>query len=92
MADEQIARRVVIHGRVQGVFFRDTMRRVAMEAGVSGWARNADDGTVVAVVEGRAEAVDRVVEFAHRGPERAQVEHVDVAEAPVEGLSGFRVL
>ena len=91
MTDATIARRLVIHGRVQGVFFRDTMRRVAEEAGVGGWARNSDQGTVVAFLEGPAASVERVVEFARRGPERARVERVEVAEARVEGRSGFEV-
>ena len=91
MAGDAIARRLVIHGRVQGVFFRDTLRRVAEDAGVSGWASNREDGAVEAVVEGPAEGVERVVEFAHRGPSRAKVERVEVSEAPVEGLSGFQI-
>lgn len=91
MAEEVIARRLVIHGRVQGVFFRDTMRRVANEAGVSGWAENSNEGTVVAHLEGPGEGVEWVEEFAHRGPERARVERVEVEEAAVQGLTGFEV-
>ncbi|HET9719327.1 MAG TPA: acylphosphatase [Solirubrobacteraceae bacterium] len=91
MADEAIARRLVIHGRVQGVFFRDTMRRVAREAGVSGWACNSAHGTVEALLEGPPHAVEQVLEFARRGPERARVERVDIDEAPVAGLTGFEV-
>jgi acylphosphatase len=91
MADHPVARRLVIHGRVQGVFFRDTLRRVAEGAGVSGWASNRDDGAVEAFVEGPAEGVERVVEFAHRGPRRAGVERVEVDEARVQGLTGFQI-
>ncbi len=91
MADEAVARRVVVHGRVQGVFFRDTMRRVALGAGVSGWATNSRDGTVEAHLEGPAEGVERVVEFARDGPERAVVERVDVNEVGVLGLTGFEI-
>jgi acylphosphatase len=91
MVDETIARRLVIHGRVQGVFFRDTMRRVAEEAGVSGWATNSNDGTVEAHVEGSPQGVERVLEFARRGPDRARVERVDVEEADVQGLGGFEI-
>jgi acylphosphatase len=84
-------RRVVVHGRVQGVFFRDTTRRLALEHGVSGWARNTWEGTVEAVFEGRPEAVERLVEFAHRGPSGAHVERVEVFEEDEEGLSGFAI-
>jgi acylphosphatase len=80
----------VIHGRVQGVFFRDTTRRRAAERGVSGWVRNNRDGTVEAVFEGEADAVDAMVRFAHEGPRGAIVERVDVIEEDPEGQSGFR--
>ena len=84
-------RRVVVHGRVQGVFFRETTRRLAQEAGVAGWVRNTWEGTVEAAFEGPPEAVERLVAFAHRGPEGARVERVDVFEEDEEGLTGFRV-
>jgi acylphosphatase len=81
----------VIHGRVQGVFFRDTTRRRAAERGVSGWVRNNPDGTVEAAFEGEADAVDAMVRFAHEGPRGAIVERVEVTEEDPEGLSGFGV-
>jgi acylphosphatase len=84
-------RRVVVHGRVQGVFFRDTTRRLALENGVGGWARNTWEGTVEAVFEGPPEAVARLVEFVHRGPSGARVERVDVFEEDEEGISGFSI-
>jgi acylphosphatase len=84
-------RRVVVHGRVQGVFFRDTVRRLALEQSVRGWARNNRDGTVEAVFEGPVEAVDRLVAFARRGPRDALVERVEVFEEDDEGLSGFSI-
>ena len=86
-----VARRVVVHGRVQGVFFRDSARRQAEAAGVSGWAVNRPDGTVEAVFEGEDEAVARLVEFCRRGPRRAEVSRVEVGEQPPEGLSGFTI-
>jgi acylphosphatase len=84
-------RRVVVHGLVQGVFFRDTTRRLALEQGVSGWVRNTWEGTVEAVFEGRPEAVERLVAFARRGPSGALVERVEVFEEDEEGLTGFSV-
>jgi acylphosphatase len=76
---------------VQGVFFRDTLRRLAEQNGVAGWARNTPEGTVEAVLEGEEESVARVVEFAHRGPEGAAVQQVEEHEEAPEGLTGFRI-
>jgi acylphosphatase len=72
---------LVIHGRVQGVFYRDSMRREAQGLSVSGWVRNRSDGTVEAVVQGEPGAVDAIVRWAQRGPSRAQVERVDIEPA-----------
>jgi len=70
--------RLVIHGRVQGVFFRDSMRREAQNLAVAGWVRNRSDGAVEAVVHGEPAAVDALVLWARRGPQRAQVERVEI--------------
>lgn len=84
-------KRIVIHGQVQGVFFRDTARRLAEQHGVAGWARNNWDGTVEAVFEGEPDAVERLVAFAHEGPRGAVVQQVDMHEEDEEGLKGFDV-
>ena len=81
----------MVSGRVQGVFFRDSVRRRAEAVGVAGWARNTEDGTVEAVFEGDRQAVDELVEFCRRGPSRAEVATVEVVEEEPEGLSGFEV-
>jgi acylphosphatase len=86
-----VRRRLVIHGRVQGVFFRDSLRRLAEQHGVFGWARNTWEGTVEAVLEGDEAAVGRIVEFAREGPEGARVEDVDVIAEDPEGLCGFQI-
>jgi acylphosphatase len=86
-----IRRRVVVHGFVQGVLFRDTVRRRAVGAGVAGWVRNNRDGTVEAVFEGDPDAVERLVEVCRRGPSGARVDRVDVLEEEPERLSGFSV-
>lgn len=75
-----VTRHLIIHGRVQGVFFRDTMRREAQSLGVTGWVRNHSDGTVQAVVQGEPANVDAIVRWAQRGPPLAQVERIDIAE------------
>ena len=84
-----IRRRVVVHGLVQGVFFRDTVRRRAEANGVAGWVRNNGDGTVEAVFEGEPAPVQRLVTLCHKGPRGARVDRVDVFEEELEGLSGF---
>jgi acylphosphatase len=86
-----IRRRVVVHGLVQGVFFRDSVRRRAVDSGVSGWVRNTREGTVEAVLEGESGAVAKVVAFCHEGPRGARVESVDVSDEAPEGLSGFAI-
>lgn len=83
--------RVVVSGRVQGVFFRDSIRRLAEQHGVAGWVRNTWDGTVEAVFEGAPDGVDRLVQFCRDGPPGARIENVDVSIETPEGLSDFRV-
>ena len=83
--------RVVVGGRVQGVWYRESCRREAAAAGVAGWVRNNDDGTVEAVLEGEAEGVQRVLDWMRQGPRGAVVESVDArAEEPL-GESSFDV-
>lgn len=77
-----------ISGYVQGVFFRATMQEEALRLGVSGWVRNLPDGRVEFVAEGPLEAVDRLVQWAHRGPPGARVTRVDIAEEPPTGEEG----
>ncbi|MFC7277222.1 acylphosphatase [Paractinoplanes rhizophilus] len=86
-----VRRRVLVSGVVQGVFFRDTCRRVAGQQGVAGWVRNLRDGRVEAVFEGTAENVDRLVAWSRRGPADAEVTGVTVAEEPPEGLTAFEI-
>lgn len=86
-----IRRRVVVHGHVQGVFFRETVRRQAVAHGVAGWVRNARDGTVEAVFEGEAEDVERLVASCHEGPRGARVDRVDVSDEVPEGSAGFSI-
>jgi acylphosphatase len=83
--------RVVVHGRVQGVWFRDSTRREALRLGVGGWVRNREDGTVEAVFEGEDHAVAQMVAWCRLGPPRAVVSTLDVTEEPPEGLSYFSV-
>jgi acylphosphatase len=86
-----IRRRVVVHGLVQGVFFRDTVRRRAVQLGVAGWVRNNWDGTVEAVFEGQPEAVDALVTLCNEGPRGARVDRAEVSEEAPEGLDFFAI-
>jgi acylphosphatase len=89
--DETLARQLIVSGRVQGVFFRDNVRREAQRRGVSGWAANRLDGTVEVVLEGRAPAVGEVIAYCSRGPRGAQVIDVTISDRTPEGLIGFEV-
>ena len=86
-----IRRRVIVHGRVQGVFFRDTVRRMAESRGVAGSVSNRADGAVEAVFEGDEGAVCAMIAFCRQGPPRAEVERTEEHEEEPEGLEGFRV-
>ena len=83
--------RVLISGRVQGVFFRDSCRRQAEQHGVAGWVRNLPDGRVEAVFEGPADQVSRLVDWAHTGPRLAVVANVAIHPEPPEGLAAFHI-
>ncbi len=79
-------------GRVQGVFFRDTTRRRAEGAGVSGSVTNRGDGAVEAVFEGEPEAVEAMIEFVRDGPGRAEVDEIEVVEEDPRSEAGFRIV
>ena len=91
MTQAKERRRVVVHGRVQGVAFRDATRRQASSRGVAGWVTNRSDGAVEAVFEGDPDDVRSLVEFAREGPRAADVDRVDETDEDPEGLSGFDV-
>lgn len=84
-------RRVVVHGRVQGVYFRGSTQERAREVGVNGWVRNRPDGTVEAVFEGSAEQVTKMLDYCREGPSWARVERVEEFEETPEDLRGFGV-
>ena len=82
--NERITRRLVIHGRVQGVGFRWSLCSLADELGLRGWVRNRSDGSVEALVHGSTASVEALTAWAMRGPVAARVERVDVADSCVE--------
>ena len=87
-----IRRRVIVHGFVQGVFFRDSVQRRAVAAGVTGWVRNNRGGTVEAVFEGECSAVEQLVDFTREGPRGARVDRIEVRAEEPEGAEVFRVV
>jgi len=82
---------VVVHGAVQGVFFRAEARQRARSLGLAGWVRNAPDGTVQAVFEGDDERVESMVEWCRRGPRGARVDGIDVAWVEAVHEDGFSI-
>jgi acylphosphatase len=91
VAESPVRRRVRASGRVQNVFFRDSVRQEASSRGVAGWVRNRSDGTAEAVFEGDADAVAALVDYCRAGPGDARVDQLDVETEEPEGLSGFDV-
>lgn len=84
-----IARRLMIHGRVQGVFYRKWAARTATDLGLTGWVRNLAEGSVEAVIEGQQDSVERFVALARQGPAAASVSRIDMEEAEPFGLATF---
>lgn len=88
-------RHLRISGRVQGVGYRDALRRQALARGLAGWVRNRLDGTVEAVLQGDARSVGEVIAWARRGPSAARVDRVDARPAQGESdrpYTGFEML
>lgn len=92
MTADTIARKVVVSGHVQGVFFRDSTRREANRLGVTGWVRNRPDGRVEAWFEGPPDAVERMVRWCSEGPRHASVDDVRGSEARPEGHTRFSIV
>ncbi|AUN94281.1 acylphosphatase [Pseudazoarcus pumilus] len=88
---EPLARHLLIHGKVQGVYYRASAEKEAMRLGLSGWVRNRFSGEVEAVVYGPEADVDAFIDWAREGPPAAEVTRIEIssAEPPDEG---FRVL
>ena len=84
-----VRKRVLVSGRVQGVFFRDSARREAQREGLGGSARNLDDGRVEVVLEGDEAAVDRLIAWCSAGPDHADVDSVEVVDEEPAGTTGF---
>jgi acylphosphatase len=88
---ECVARRAIVRGHVQGVFFRDSTRAEAERRGVAGWVANLRDGSVEAHLEGAPDAVQQVIDFLSSGPPNARVEGVEITEVAPRGFRWFQV-
>ena len=88
---ETVRRRFVVHGRVQGVFFRDSARSKAGALGVTGWISNRSDGAVEAVFDGAPDAVAAMVVWSRQGPRGADVDRLEESEERPEGRTRFEV-
>ncbi len=92
MTETGLCKRVVVRGRVQGVFFRGATQAEARRLGVAGWVRNRRDGSVEALLDGAPEAVESLLDFLRRGPPAARVDALEEATEPrPEGLQGFKI-
>lgn len=87
--NEPVARRLRVHGRVQGVFYRGWTVDTATALGVDGWVRNRLDGTVEAVVVGPEVEVQRLIAACHEGPPAARVDRIEVEDTPGVVARGF---
>jgi len=85
----QVARHLILHGRVQGVFYRDWTVQTARGLGLTGWVRNLPDDTVEALLEGDEGAIARMIDAMHDGPPRARVDRIDQREAQAQGFDSF---
>lgn len=88
--EDRVIRRVVVHGRVQGIGYRAWTEREALLRGIEGWVRNRRDGSVEALFAGPAERVDAMIDACRRGPLLSRVNQVDVQEARATDLSERR--
>ncbi|MFA6297673.1 MAG: acylphosphatase [Nocardioides sp.] len=88
---DSVAREVVVHGRVQGVFFRGSCQREAEQRSLAGWVSNEPDGSVRAWFEGAKAEVDAMCEWCRHGPPSARVQRVDMVNRQPKGLDRFDV-
>ncbi|HEX6182059.1 MAG TPA: acylphosphatase [Chitinophagaceae bacterium] len=86
-----ICKRITVIGKVQGVYFRASAQEKALELSLTGEVRNLPDGNVEVIACGSSDGVQRLIDWCHEGPPRAQVERVLVEDTEVRGFDGFRI-
>lgn len=84
--------RVIVTGKVQGVFFRASVKKVADLLGVKGFVKNEHNGTVFVEAEGNDEMVNKLIDFCHHGPENARVDKVSITMGAVVGYDSFKIV
>lgn len=84
-----ISRHLIIRGQVQGVFFRQSAQKKAVELDIQGTVRNCADGTVEIIAEGNEEEIMLFIEWCHQGPKASRVEVIDINEHPLKNFRGF---
>ncbi|MDH5602712.1 MAG: acylphosphatase [Cyclobacteriaceae bacterium] len=82
---------LIVHGKVQGVFFRASTREEAVKLGLTGYVKNNPDGNVIIEVEGEVEVIEQLVEWSHHGPPLAKVTDVEVTEGDLTGYTSFEI-
>ena len=85
-------RRIKVHGKVQGVFFRKNTQQKALELGLSGWVKNEDDGTVSVEIEGELHSILAMQSWLRLGPPNSQVENLEISHGKDQGYSDFMIL
>ena len=83
--------RIIVSGRVQGVFFRQSTREQAIALQITGWVRNLADGTVEIMATGDEKKLEQLILWCHQGPPRAVVNNVLVSDAPLENFTSFEI-
>ncbi len=84
--------RIIVHGMVQGVFFRKHTQEKAIELSINGSVRNCSDGTVEIEAEGNEESIQKFIAWCNHGPSRAKVTHIDMHEQGLKNYSVFAVM
>jgi acylphosphatase len=83
--NEKTSVRLLVNGKVQGVYFRLNMQEIAKKNSVFGWVRNLTDGSVEALLEGNKDGVDKVIEWSKKGPDNARVDDLKIDSLQYEG-------
>jgi acylphosphatase len=83
--------RIVVSGRVQGVYFRASAKEEAMKLGINGWVRNTKEGNVELEAEGGEEALNAFVDWCRKGPSSAEVAHISITKVPGEHHNSFEI-
>ena len=83
---------LIVSGRVQGVLFRDNTRKKATELGLTGYAKNLDDGTVEVVAQGDEEKINELVDFIKKGPGIAKIENIQIKHKELENFKNFEII